>query len=272
MSIKIYKPKDFIEMRAVGALTAKILDSLYPFIKEGINTLEINDYCHQEIIKHGAIPAPLNYRGFPKSVCTSINDVICHGIPNKNDILKDSDIINVDLTLILEGYYGDASRMFCVGESFKDTEKNQLQKKLITVTYECLMKGIKQVKPGNSILKIGQAIQQHAEINGFSVVREFCGHGIGKVFHDEPNILHYYPDMKDRKFFDITMKEGMFFTIEPMINVGDWRSVVSKEDKWTARTVDGKLSAQFEHTIGVTSHGYEIFTKTEQNILQLTGL
>lgn len=259
MNIKIHKSSEFAKMRAAGKLAAQILRDLEKIINVGITTNEINDFCHKKTIEAGAISAPLGYKGYPKSVCTSINDVICHGIPD-NTKLKDGDIVNVDVTVILDGYYGDTSRMYMIGESFKDDSKRLLEKKLIQVTYECMMLGIKAAKPGRKLLDIGIAIQKHAEENGFSVVRDFCGHGIGKEFHASPNVLHYYPEHSLRKFFDYTLKPGMFFTIEPMINAGKYDSFIDQTDKWTARTVDGSLSAQFEHTIGITESGNEIFT------------
>ena len=256
MNITIHDQKDFDMMLEAGKLAKHILNTLDDFIKIGISTEDINQFCHNEIIKHKAIPAPLNYHGFPKSVCTSINDVICHGIPNVNEILKDGDIINVDVTVILNGYYGDTSRMYSVGSAKKDIKKQ----KLINTTYECMMLGIDVAKPGEKLLDIGRVIQNHAEKNGFSVVRDFCGHGIGTKFHTEPNVLHYYPGDKYESYYDLTLQNGMFFTIEPMINEGKWNSIIDKNDKWTARTVDGKLSAQFEHTIGITNNGNIIFT------------
>ncbi len=257
--ITIHNKEDFIKMAAAGKLAASILDDLNQFIVTGISTNKIDIFCQKKILQAGAKAAPLNYKGFPKSVCTSINDVICHGIPNDKDILKDGDIINVDITVILDGYYGDCSRMYLIGESFQDPNKRILERKLCQVTYDCMMFGIEAAKPGRSIFDIGKAIQKHAHRNSFSVVRDFCGHGIGKVFHGEPNVLHYYPDSSTRRFLDVTLEPGMFFTIEPMINVGSWKSKIDP-DGWTARTIDGSLSAQFEHTIGITENGNEIFT------------
>ena len=258
MAIRIYNKHDFEKMKVAGRLTAKILNALDDFIKVGMTTNEINDFCHKMTIENGGIPAPLNYNGFPKSVCTSINEVVCHGIPD-NTKLKDGDIINVDITSIVDGYYGDASKMYMVGEGFDKEFADR--KKLVQITKECLEIGIKHAKPGKKLLEIGKAIQEHAEKNGFSVVRDYCGHGCGKVFHDDPNVLHYLPPFMERKFFDITIKPGMIFTIEPMINMGDWKLYVDKKDGWTARTADGKPSAQWEHTIGITENGCVIFTK-----------
>jgi len=257
--IKIYSKSDFEKMKIAGRLTAKVLNALDDFIDVGTTTQEIDDFCAENIKKGGGISACLNYRGYPKNVCTSINDVICHGIPD-NTKLQDGDIINVDVTTIIDGYYGDASKMYMVGKSFKEG-KFEERKKLVQVTKECLEIGIKYAKPGNKLLDIGKHIQEHAEKNGFSVVREYCGHGCGKVFHDEPSVLHYLPPIFERRFFDITLKPGMIFTIEPMINAGDWKSYVDKNNGWTAHTKDGSDSAQWEHTLGITKDGCVVFTK-----------
>jgi methionyl aminopeptidase len=262
MTIKIYSESDFEKMSIVGKMASSILDYIEEFIKPGISTLEINDLCHNKTIEMGAIPAPLNYKGFPKSICTSINHVVCHGIPKKEDILKDGDIIGVDVTLIYDGFYGDTCRTFCVGDSFKKNPKLIKAKKLVQTTYEAMMKGINQVKPGNRILDIAMAIESHAKANGFSVVRDYCGHGIGTVFHDAPTVLHYVPE-KDRELYNIELKKGMCFTIEPMINTGHWSVVLSRFDDWTVTTRDKSISCQFEHTIGVTDDGYKIFTQSD---------
>lgn len=248
IKIHIHNESDFEGMRKAGRLAAETLDFITPFVKDGVTTNELNDLCHKFITDHGAISAPLGYKGYPKSICTSINHVICHGIPNDKK-LKDGDILNIDVTVILNGYYGDTSRMFYVGKGVPIKAK-----RLTQVTYECMMKGIEQVKPGANLNSIGKAIQEHAEKAGFSVVRDFCGHGIGKTFHANPSVLHYF----DPKY-NAVLEEGMFFTIEPMINAGAWQSKVL-EDGWTAVTRDKSLSAQFEHTIAVTKDGYEIFT------------
>jgi methionyl aminopeptidase len=246
-TIKIHTAEDFNGMRKAGRLAAETLDYITPFVEAGISTNALNTLCHDYIVKAGAIPAPLGYKGFPKSICTSINHVVCHGIPSEKKLLN-GDIINIDVTVIVDGWYGDTSRMYMVGKP-----KGQARK-LVEVTYECLMRGIDQVKPGAHLGDIGYAIQSYAESFGFSVVRDFCGHGIGKVFHDAPSVLHY-----GRKGEGVRLEEGMFFTIEPMINVGTWRVKVLS-DGWTAITQDRKLSAQFEHTLGVTASGHEIFT------------
>ena len=248
MAITIHQPQDFAKMRVAGKLASEVLNYIAPFVQAGVSTNYLNDLCHEKIISAGAIPAPLNYKGFPKSICTSINHVVCHGIPSEHKILKNGDIINIDVTVIVDGWHGDTSKMFFVG---KPSVK---AKKLVEVTYECLMLGIEQVKPGADFNVIGKAIAKHAHKNGFSVVRDFCGHGVGRVFHAEPNVVHYLCE----KY--ATMQTGMFFTIEPMINEGSHETLISPHDGWTAWTRDKKLSAQFEHTIGITETGYEIFT------------
>jgi methionyl aminopeptidase len=240
-------------MRNAGALTAKVLDQLQDIICPGISTESINDFCHNMIIENGAIPAPLEYKGFPKSICTSVNHVVCHGIPSEKKILQNGDIINVDITVILNGWHGDSSRMFVAGKINKKAEL------LIKTTFECLMRGIKVAKPGNFFGDIGYEIQKHAESRNYSVVRDFCGHGIGKLFHTPPSILHYGDCGKGPK-----LKPGMFFTIEPMINLGDYYIKILK-DGWTAVTKDRSLSAQFEHTVGITENGNEIFTLSQNN-------
>ena len=257
--IKIYNKHDFEKMKVAGHLTATVLNALDDFIKVGTTTQEIDDFCAEMIKKGGGISACLGYQGYPKNVCTSINDVVCHGIPD-NTKLKDGDIINVDVTSIVDGYFGDASKMYCVGEGFKEGKYKE-REKLVQITKECLEIGIKQAKPGHKLLEIGKKIQEHAEKNGYSVVRDYCGHGCGKVFHDEPSVLHYMPSIFERRYFDITLKPGMIFTIEPMINMGDWKLYIEKENGWTARTTDGSLSAQWEHTLGITENGCIIFTK-----------
>ncbi len=251
--IPIYSEKDFQGMRKAGRLAADILDELKDLINIGISTQEINDFCHNKIIENGAIPAPLNYKGFPKSICTSVNHVVCHGIPNKDKILQDGDIINIDVTVIVDGWHGDSSRMFAVGKINKKIEL------LLKTTFECLLLGIKAAKPGKHLGDIGSIIQNHAESKNFSVVRDFCGHGIGKDFHTPPSVLHYGEIDSGPK-----LEPGMFFTIEPMINIGDWRTKILN-DGWTAVTKDKSLSAQFEHTIGITENGNEIFTLSKNN-------
>lgn len=243
------KTKEEIElMRKSGKLAAETLNFLEKQLKVGMTTLEVNNLCHDFIISHGAIPAPLNYKGFPKSVCTSVNQVVCHGIPSEKVKLKDGDILNVDVTTILNGFYGDTNKTYFIGNV-----KPELVK-LVEVTKQCLDLAIAEVKPGARLGDIGAAIQEHAEKNGYSVVRDFCGHGIGRNFHEDPQILHF-----GKRGTGMVIKEGMTFTIEPMINMGTYKCKVL-EDGWTAVTLDGKPSAQFEHTLAVMSHGAEILT------------
>ncbi len=250
MTITIHNQNDFLKMREAGKLAAEILDFITPFVKKNVTTNELNQLCHDEILRHGAIPAPLNYKGFPKSICTSINHVVCHGIPNDN-LLKHDDILNIDVTVILNGWHGDSSRMYYVEEpSIK-------AKRLCQVTYESMMLGIEKIRPGAYLGDIGNAIQNHAEKSGYSVVRDYCGHGIGRVFHCEPSVLHY-----GKIGSGMVLEEGMFFTVEPMINSGRSETILSKHDGWTVTTRDKSLSAQFEHTIGVTKDGFEIFTSS----------
>ena len=248
--ITIHKPEDFVGMRKAGALAASVLDMMAGQVVPGITTEHLNALAHDMIVGAGAIPAPLGYRGFPKSICTSVNHVVCHGIPG--DLrLKDGDIVNIDVTVIVDGWHGDTSRMYWVGKpSIK-------AKRLCEITYEATMLGIEQVKPGNTVGHIGHAIQTFAEKHGYSVVRDYCGHGLGKVFHTAPNILHY-----GEKGEGPVLKEGMFFTVEPMINAGNFDTILSRHDGWTVTTRDKSLSAQFEHSLAVTSNGYEIFTKS----------
>lgn len=239
-------------MKPSCRLAAQTLRMIAPYVKPGITTLELNDICHEYILKAGAIPAPLNYRGFPKSVCTSINDIVCHGIPTSKTKLKEGDIINIDVTTILDGYHGDTSLTFFVGNVSERAQR------LVRVTKECLDRGIAAVRSGGRIGDIGAVIQAHAEANKYSVVREFVGHGIGKTFHEDPQILHY-----GNRGTGVRLEPGMVFTIEPMINEGHWKTKIRK-DGWTAVTVDGLLSAQFEHTIAIRSDGtVEILTVPE---------
>ena len=251
--IPIYATSDFEGMRKAGSLAAKILDELKDLIIPGVSTLEINDFCHSMILKNNAIPAPLNYKGFPKSICSSVNHVVCHGIPSQNKILQDGDIVNIDITVILDGWFGDSSRMFASGRINKKIYS------LIEDTYKCLLIGIKHAIPGNHLGDIGFEIQRYAEKKNYSVVRDFCGHGIGREFHTAPSVLHYGNLGEGPE-----LKPGMFFTIEPMINIGDWRIKILN-DGWTAVTKDKSLSAQFEHTIGITEEGNEIFTLSHNN-------
>ena len=249
--ITIHKPEDYDGMRRAGKLAAEVLDMIGEHVNPGITTGELNDICHAMILEHGAIPAPLGYRGFPKSICTSVNHVVCHGIPGTLR-LKDGDIVNIDVTVIVDGWHGDTSRMYWAGKpSIK-------AKRLTQVTYDAMMLGIAQVKPGNTVGDIGHAIQTYAEKQGYSVVRDYCGHGLGKIFHTAPNIMHYGEAGEGP-----VLKEGMFFTIEPMINAGHYETILSRHDNWTVTTRDKSLSAQFEHSLAVTKDGYEIFTQSK---------
>ncbi len=236
-------------MRAAGRLAADLLDMIEPHVRMGITTDELNDICHEYIVNvQNAYPAPLNYRGFPKSICTSINHVVCHGIPSSKK-LKEGDILNIDVTVLKDGYHGDTSKMFMLGKV------SPLAQRLVRVTHECLWIGIDRVRPGARFGDIGAAIQAHAEKNHFSVVREYCGHGIGTIFHEEAlQVLHY-----GEPGTGLILEEGMTFTIEPMINAGK-RHTRLLADNWTVITKDRSLSAQWEHTIGVTKDGYEVFT------------
>jgi methionyl aminopeptidase len=247
-NFSMLKENELPQMRAAGKLAAALLDMVEPRIQPGVTTDDIDNWVQDMTEDHGAISAPFGYHGFPAHCCTSINDVVCHGIPDPKRVLKDGDIINVDVTPILEGYYGDCSRTFFVGEP------TELARKLVETTYESLWRGIAAVKPDGHVGDIGHAIQQFAEPKGYSVVRQFTGHGIATDFHTEPQILHYGEPGKGDM-----LPVGTSFTIEPMINLGDWRCQILDDD-WTAVTVDGKLSAQFEHTMVVTETGVEIFT------------
>jgi len=242
----------FKKMSVAGKLAAQTLDMITEYIKPGISTGKINRLCYEFIRDNKGYSAPLFYRGFKKSLCTSLNHVVCHGIPSDR-ILDDGDIVNIDVTVIVDDYYGDTSRMFCAGKT--SVKANNL----INATYEAMMKAINILKPGIKLGDIGYEIQSYVEDKGFSVVRDFCGHGISNVFHEYPNILHY-----GKKDTGIELKSGMTFTIEPMINDGKY-DVKILDDGWTAVTKDKSLSAQFEHTIGITENGYEIFTKSDKN-------
>lgn len=245
--VTIHNPEDFEGMRKAGKLASQTLDYITPYVKAGITTNELDRLCHDFIVSHNAIPAPLNYKGFPKSICTSVNHVVCHGIPGDKKLVE-GDIINIDVTTIVDGWHGDTSRMFTIGKVGIRAEK------LVNVTFEAMMRGIEVVKPGATLGDIGHAIQSFAERQGFSIVRDFCGHGLGKIFHMAPTVVHY-----GKPGTGLELQEGMFFTIEPMINAGK-AAVKMLEDGWTAVTRDKSLSAQFEHSIGVTKTGYEIFT------------
>jgi methionyl aminopeptidase len=246
----IIKTDEQIEgIRRSSQLTCRILDAVSERIELGITTEQIDRWVHEMTVEHGATPAPLNYRGYPKSVCTSINEVICHGIPTPDRVLEDGDILNVDVTSILDGYYGDSSRMFLIGDVSEEARK------LVEVTRECLYRGIDRVKPGAQLGDIGHAIQTHAEGHGYSVVRAFVGHGTGVEFHEPPDVPHY-----GRPGTGLTLRENMVFTIEPMINIGT-HQVKILDDGWTSITKDRSLSAQWEHTLRVTEDGCEILTE-----------
>jgi len=253
MAITIKNNDDIEKMRIAGRLAGEVLDYIEPFVKPGITTEELDRLCHNYMVDvQGCIPAPLNYAPpghvpYPKSICTSINQQICHGVPSDR-VLKNGDIVNLDITTIKDGYHGDTSRMYCVG-----TPSPQA-KRLCDITYECMWRGIAQVKPGATLGDIGHAIQRYAEASGYSVVREFCGHGIGKKFHEDPQVLHY-----GKPGSGLKLQEGMIFTIEPMINAGK-RDIRQMGDGWTIVTKDRSLSAQWEHTILVTADGYEVLT------------
>jgi methionyl aminopeptidase len=250
--IKIHGAEGFEGMRRAGRLAAQVLDFITPHVVPAVTTDTLDKLCHEFIVSHGAIPAPLNYRGFPRSICTSINHVVCHGIPGDRRLME-GDILNIDITVILDGWHGDTSRMFLAGDKVPLKAR-----RLVDLTYEAMMLGIAQVRPGVRTGAIGHAIQTLVEGQRFSVVRDFCGHGIGRIFHDAPSILHFgTPDDGP------VLQPGMFFTVEPMVNAGRFE-VKILSDGWTAVTKDRSLSAQFEHTVGVTETGYEIFTHSPQ--------
>jgi methionyl aminopeptidase len=254
MSIIIKTPEEIEKMRIAGKLAAEVLEMIAPHVAAGITTNELNDICHNYIVDvQQAIPAPLNYRGFPKSICTSVNQQICHGIPSEKK-LKNGDIVNIDITVIKDGYHGDTSKMFCVGKVTPHAQR------LVNITREAMFLGIEQVKPGATLGDIGWAIQRHAESNRYSIVREFCGHGIGKEFHEDPHVMHF-----GKAGEGATLKAGMILTIEPMLNQGKRHMKVLK-DGWTAVTKDRSLSAQWEHTILVTETGHEILTLRQEEM------
>ncbi|MFE8073217.1 type I methionyl aminopeptidase [Marinobacteraceae bacterium S3BR75-40.1] len=249
MTVHIKTPEEIEKMRVAGRLAAEVLEMIGDYVKPGVTTGELDRICHDYIVnEQKAIPAPLNYKGFPKSICTSVNHVICHGIPSDKKVLKNGDIINIDITVIKDGYHGDTSKMFFVGTPKAGSER------LVRITQECMYKGIELVKPGARLGDIGEVIQKHAESNYYSVVREYCGHGIGKGFHEDPQVMHY-----GRAGTGMELKEGMIFTIEPMINQGKRHNKLLA-DGWTVVTKDHKLSAQWEHTVLVTADGHEILT------------
>lgn len=254
MAVTIKTPEEIDKMRKAGRQAAQVLEFIEPYVVPGVSTGELDRICHAFITEtQGNIPAPLNYKGFPKSICTSVNQVVCHGIPTEKKILKNGDIINIDITVISDGYHGDTSKMFMVGKVPAHAER------LIKITQECLYKGIELVKPGATLGDIGHVIQVHAESNYYSIVRDYCGHGIGRVFHEDPQVVHYGNPGEGMK-----LREGMTFTIEPMVNAGKAGTKL-KSDGWTVETKDGRLSAQWEHTLAVTATGVEVLTaRTEE--------
>ena len=250
--ISIKSRREIELMRATCRLAADTLDLVGKSIEVGMTTEDLNEIAHKYIIENDATPSPLNYNGFPKSICTSVNEVVCHGIPNPKEKIKDGDLVNVDVTTYLNGFHGDTNRTFFAGNVSDEHQK------LVEVTYDCMLAGIKEVAPGKTLGDIGASIQELAESQGYSVVRDYCGHGIGREFHEDPQVLHYGTRNTGLKF-----KEGMTFTVEPMINLGS-HHVELLEDDWTVITRDGKFSAQFEHTILVTPDGFEILTLSPQ--------
>ncbi|WP_136810743.1 type I methionyl aminopeptidase [Desulfosediminicola flagellatus] len=249
MAIIIKSKRQIEGIRESSKLAAGTLDYISEHVEEGVSTEYLDDLIHKYITENGAVPAPLGYHGFPKSSCISLNDVICHGIPSKQTILKHGDILNIDVTTIVDGYFGDTSRMFTIGEVSAEAQK------LIQVAKECLILGIEQVAPKKRFGNIGFVIAKHAKAHGFSVVHQFCGHGVGVKFHEEPQVHHISPKKSGDR-----MKPGMIFTIEPMINCGKAEATIDEQDEWTARTVDNQLSAQYEHTLLVTDSGVEVLT------------
>ncbi|MCP5146320.1 MAG: type I methionyl aminopeptidase [Gammaproteobacteria bacterium] len=254
MPVTIKDEAEIARMRVAGRLAAEVLEMIGPYVVPGVSTDELDQRCHGYIVnEQQAIPAPLNYKGFPKSICTSINHVVCHGIPGPK-VLKAGDIVNIDITVIKDGYHGDTSMMFLLGEP------SIRARRLVDTTYECMRLGIDLVRPGARLGDIGAAIQQHAEGRGFSVVREYCGHGIGRQFHEDPQVLHY-----GTAGTGMELRPGMIFTIEPMINAGK-RQVKLLPDDWTVVTRDRSLSAQWEHTVLVTDSGYEVLTRRSDEV------
>jgi methionyl aminopeptidase len=253
--ITLHAPEDFVGMRAAGHLAAETLDMITPHVRPGVTTDHLDKLCHEFMLAHGATPATLNYRGYPKSICTSINHVVCHGIPGERRLL-DGDIVNIDVTVILDGWHGDTSRMYVAGTP------GTRARKLMEVTYEAMMRGLAVIRPGATLGDVGHAIQVYVEQQRFSVVRDFCGHGIGRRFHEAPNVLHF-----GRPGDGPVLRPGMFFTVEPMVNAGR-PEVKVLDDGWTAVTRDRSLSAQYEHMVGVTEDGCEIFTNSPAGLMQ----
>ena len=251
--ITLHRGEDFAGMRAAGRLAAETLDMITPHVRPGVTTGQLDTLCHDFMVSHGGVPAPLNYRGFPKSTCTSINHVVCHGIPGERRLLE-GDILNIDVTVVLDGWYGDTSRMYVAGQP------GTRARVLMDVTYEALMRGLAAIRPGGTLGDVGHAIQSYVELQRFSVVRDFCGHGIGRRFHEAPNVLHF-----GRLGEGVVLRPGMFFTVEPMVNAGR-PEVKVLDDGWTAVTRDRSLSAQFEHMVGVTEDGVEVFTHSPSGL------
>jgi methionyl aminopeptidase len=259
MAISIKTPEELQKMRVAGRLAAEVLEMIEPHVQPGISTGELDRICHDYIVNvQKAVPAPLNYNGFPRSICTSLNHVICHGIPSDTKLLKKGDILNIDITVKKDGFHGDTSKMFTIGEVPSHAQR------LIDVTRESLYRAIAIVRPGTRLGDIGHAIQSFAEAHNYSVVREYCGHGIGRIFHEEPQVLHY-----GKPGTGIELQEGMTFTIEPMLNAGTHHTKLSKADGWTVTTRDRRLSAQWEHTLAVTSEGCEILTLRREEMAQM---
>ncbi|MCY3689665.1 MAG: type I methionyl aminopeptidase [Gammaproteobacteria bacterium] len=254
MEIHLKSPAEIDKMRVAGRLAAEVLEMIGEHVQPGVSTGELDRICHRHIVdKQDAIPAPLNYKGFPKSICTSVNHVVCHGIPSDGKILKSGDIINIDITVIKDGYHGDTSKMFLVGKA------KEHARRLVRVTHECLFKGIEAARPGNRLGDIGHVIQQHGEANHYGIVREYCGHGIGRGFHEDPQVLHY-----GAPGTGVELRPGMTFTIEPMLNAGSRHTRLSSKDGWTVTTRDRRLSAQWEHTIAILDDGCEVLTLRDE--------
>lgn len=249
-------PKNKVElqkMAAAGELAARVLDMITPHVQPGVNTLHLNDLCHAFIEKHGATPAPLGYKGYPKATCISVNEVVCHGIPSAEMVLREGDILNIDVTVILGGFHGDTSRMYGVGEVRADA------KQLVRVTYAAMMAGIQTIKSGSLLTDIGAAIQAVTDPHGYGVVREYCGHGLGRKFHEDPQVLHY----KNEEFVRTRLRKDLTLTVEPMVNMGGWRTELMR-DGWTVKTADRTLSAQYEHTLAVGEDGPVVLTTSPE--------
>ena len=248
--IRIKSPAEIKKMRSAGKLAAEVLQYIEEYVIAGQNTGEIDRLCHEFILKNNAVPAPLNYHGYPKSVCTSVNNIVCHGIPNPSQILQNGDIVNIDITVILDGYHGDTSKTYMIGDVKGST------KLLVERTEKAMLRGIQAIKPNSFLYEVGKAIEKYVSKFGYSIVRDYGGHGIGKEFHEDPHVYHFYTPANR-----IRLRPGMTFTVEPMINEGGFEVITSQTDGWTVTTKDNSLTAQFEHTVLVTPKGYEILTK-----------